>query len=144
MALLWTEPADVRSRWIGEKPLPEDTQIATLLEDAEDTVLAEFPDLPDRVEAEEIPEARVKKVVARIVMRHLRNPEGTRQRQSGAGPYQESITYGGDEPGSMYLTDEDRAELGGVGQGAAFTIDQTPAVVPTSPDAWLEVGRTWV
>lgn len=143
----WAVPSDVRDRWIGGSLDATDGQLATLIADAEDTILSEFPDLPDRIDSTDpattIPLLRVKKVVARVVMRHLRNPEGLRSTQEGAGPYQRSTTYGGNEPGSLYLTDEDRAELGGALTGAAFTIDQSPPATVTGPDGWLDLGRAW-
>lgn len=148
----WAVPQDVRGRWLGDVPLTaSDEQLTTLIADTEDTILREFPDLPDRIDADPstttnaIPLARVKKVVARIAIRHLRNPEGIRQTQEGAGPFQRGVTYGGDSPGSLYLTDEDRAELGGVLSGAAFTIDQTPpSDLPTGAAGWLAYGGAWV
>lgn len=149
----WTEPDDVTGRWIGDDPIPAtEDQISTLIADAEDTILREFPTLPDRVYTADaptdsdnpIPLFRVKKVVARVVIRHLRNPTGQRTRMEVAGPYTENVTYGGDSPGSLYLTDEDREELGGLLTGAAFTIDQTPKLpTPSGAHAWLEYGGTW-
>lgn len=152
--LVWTTTADVRDRWIGDEPLKAtDPQIKTLLEDAEDTVLREFPDMVSRVaraagldttDGPMTPLRRVKKVIARMVIRHLRNPKGIRQTQEGAGPFQRSMTMGGEEPGAIYLTDEDRAELGGHRSGGAFTIDTLPSVAPPdSPNSWLTLGRTW-
>jgi hypothetical protein len=153
VALLWTTPADVRGRWVGDDPFPfpegDDVTLSTLLEDAEDTVLREFPTLPDRVDADpatvanSIPKRRVAKVVARVVIRHLRNPAGQRSRMDVSGPFTQNVMFGGEEPGALYLTDEDRSELGGTEPGQAFTIDTTPAIIPTSPETWLELGRTW-
>lgn len=147
MALIWTEPADVRDRWLGQPLDKTDAQLTTLLEDAEDTILREFPDLPERVGsgAGQVPELRVQKVAARMVIRLLRNPEGYRQVQEGAGPFTEGRTFAGSTPGEMYLTDEDRADLGNVREGKAFTIDQTPdwGDAPDGPAAWLELGWTY-
>lgn len=142
MALLWTTVDDVKDRWIGEGSVPAtDEQIARLLEDAEDTVSGEFPDLNDRIDGGEIPPTRVAKVIARMVIRHIRNPEGVRSTQSTTGPFSEHVTFGGDAPGTIYLTDEDRAELAPRGVGRAFTIDPTPASVRgtytwLTPDTW--------
>lgn len=137
MALLWTSIDDVKTRWLGGDVPATDAQLATLLEDAEDTILGEFTDLDERITTG-LPIRRVRKVAARMVMRHLRNPSGVRTTQQGAGPFQESTTYGGDEPGALYLTDEDRAELGGHGsRGGAFTIDTTPPLYSVAPpDVW--------
>lgn len=151
-SLTWAQPSDVRDRWLGPEPLTaDDTQIATLLGDAEDTAIREFPDLAIRVARAEgddttegvaTPKRRVVKVLARMVIRHLRNPEGRRQTQESAGPFQRSTTYGGDEPGALYLTDEDRAELGGHRVGGAFTVDTIPARVRTTLDRSIE-PRLW-
>lgn len=130
MALVWASTQDVTDRWIGENPLPAtDAQIATLLEDAEDVILREFKTLEADVAAGTVPARRVAKVAARMVIRHLQNPSGMRQVQHTAGPFMEGLTYGGAEPGALYLTDEDRAELGGARSRSAFMIDMTPADV---------------
>lgn len=155
MALLWTAAVDVRDRWIGDTPLTAtDPQITTLLGDAEDTVLRVFPDMQDRIdraagdnetEGPQTPIARVKKVLARMVIRHLRNPEGVRSMQEGAGPFQRSTTLGGAEPGALHLTDEDLADLGGHTVGGAFTIDTMPVdAYPATPCEWLTLGETYV
>lgn len=141
MALKWTTAEDVTSRWVGDEPAPADTtQIELLLEDVEDTILREFPKIDTALDEGTLPLLRVKKVAARVVIRHLRNPSGKRSTQQGAGPFQQTETWGGDEPGSPYLTDEDRAELGGNRSGGAFTIDSLPtgsgAYEWITPDTW--------
>ena len=139
MALVYTAYTDVESRWIGGDVPASVAQVETLLEDAEDTILGEFPDLDARI-ADGLPERRVRKVAARMVIRHLRNPGGIRSTQQGAGPFQETTTFGGDEPGALFLTDEDRAEITGRKAGGAFTIDTTPAhVTAPQPDPWGDV-----
>ena len=154
--LAWTEVSDVRDRWMGDDPLtathPHNT---TLLVDAVDPVLRVFPDLATRIaradgsdltDGPSTPLGRVKKVIARMVIRHLRNPKGIRQTQEGAGPFQRSQTYGGEEPGAIILTEDDRDELTGrtTGPLGAFTIDTIPASsLAAGPSTWLELGRTW-
>lgn len=132
--MAWTAPQDVKDRWLlGDFPVP-DSQLMVLIGDAEDTVGSEFADIDARILAETLPVARVQKVVARMVIRHIRNPEGIRQINETTGPFTGSRTYGGAEPGSMYLTDEDRAELAGAKSGQrAFTIDTVPSTSPFSP-----------
>jgi hypothetical protein len=146
VALTWTTPADVTDRWLGSELDVTNDQIERLLEDAEDTVLREFPDLPERVDVIPggVPLVRVQKVVSRMVIRLLRNPEGLRQVQEGAGPYTENRTYGGAQPGELFLTDEDRAELGNTRDGRAFTIDQSaPDDELPSPAFWFQLGKTY-
>lgn len=134
MALSWTTTADVTTRWVGPDPIPaDDAKIATLLEDAEDTLLREDPTLQSRIDAALIPVLRVKKVAARMVIRHLRNPAGQRSIMDTGGPFARNVTFGGDEPGSLYLTDEDRGELGIRASSGAFTIDTTPPAATTPP-----------
>ena len=52
--------------------------------------------------------------------RVLRNPAGYRQVTSGTGPFTGSATYGGDQPGEIYVTDEDRKDLIGRGKGRSI------------------------
>lgn len=149
MPLLWTAPSDIRDRWLGDEPLDAtDAQLTTLLEDAEDTILRAFPDIQERIgdAPGELPELRVKKVAARVVIRHLRNPKGLRSVQETAGPYQEgrTVVQGGNEPGAMYLTDDERAELSEARVGKAFTINQTPQGyyeprAEIAPDSWYGI-----
>lgn len=125
--MAWATPQDVRDRWLGSTPLDvTDEQLEVLIADAEDTINRTFPDIQDRIDSSELPLTRVVKVVARMVIRHLRNPEGIRAVQEGAGPFQVSRTWGGNEPGALWLTDEDMAELAPGRRGRAFTIDTTP------------------
>lgn len=110
---MWTTPDDVRGRWVASAPLSfSDEQIQRHIDDAEDVILAEFPslaaDVPDRV-----PKARVVRVVARMVIRLLRNGDGLRSTNQSTGPFSAQTTYAGDNPGEIYLTDEDRRDLGG-------------------------------
>lgn len=126
---MWTTTTDVRSRWVGPDPIPDDEAVlATLIDDAEDTILREFPDLQDRIDDESLPVGRVVKVVCRMVIRHLRNPAGIRSEQDSAGPFAKGRTFGGQEPGSLSLSDADRADLSvpGVSSRKAFVIDLMP------------------
>lgn len=139
MSLLWTEATDVADRWIGG-PIPASpAQIETLLEDVEDLILTEFPELPDRVgdDPGQVPLSRVKRVAARVALRHLKNPDGVRSQMEGAGPFQKNTTYGGDDPGALFLTDADRADLGGTKSRRAFQVDMVPALPDEGPHQWL-------
>lgn len=132
---------DVVDRWISPEDIPAtQSTVETLLEDAEDTILREFPDIPTRIADGDLPVSRVAKIEARMVIRHLRNPGGLRSTQQGAGPYQQTVTFGGEEPGSLYLTEDDRRELRDPStlKGKAFTVDNTPSYYPSSylNDVW--------
>ena len=140
MPLAYTSYADVSSRWVGGEVPASEATVEALLADAEDSILHEFSDLDDRITDGRTSAYRVSKVAARMVMRHLRNPGGVRTLQHGEGPFNESLTFPGETSEGLYLTDDDRAELGGHKVGGAFTIDTTPPTyVPPEPDPWVVV-----
>ena len=115
----WADAEDVRLRWLNGALSVEEEEINTLLEDIEDFLGGEFPDLEERIGAGRLSARRLKRVVVRIAIRVLRNPAGYRQVTSGTGPFTGSATYGGDQPGEIYITDEDRKDLVGRGKGRA-------------------------
>jgi hypothetical protein len=124
---------DVKSRWLtGEVPAT-DAQILTLIGDAEDIILGEFPTIDADVASNVVPATRVVRVVARMIHRVLRNPEGVRTVQESTGPFGGSTTFGGDNPGELYLTDDDRRDIGGrKTKGKAFTV----STIPTAWGGW--------
>lgn len=120
--MAWATVQDIRDRWLdGELPYT-DEQVQTMVEDAEDIIAAEYRTVDARIASGELSTARVVRVVARMVVRVLKNPDGVRQRQETRGSFTGSVTYGGDNPGELYLSDEDRRDLGGsAGRGRAFS-----------------------
>lgn len=121
----WADAEDVRLRWLSGPLSVEDEQIEVLLEDIEDFLTGEFKDLEERISDGRLSEKRLTRVIVRIAIRVLRNPAGYRQVTSGTGPFTGSATYGGDQPGEIYVTDEDRKDLIGRGKGRsvkAFSI----------------------
>lgn len=131
----WASYDDIVNRWVGDD-LPDDIAVVNqLVLDAEDLIRYEFPDVQDRIDDEDLDVGRVKRVVANVVIRYLRNPQGYRSRQETTGPFGESFTVAGDRPGELWLTDADRALLSGDSGGRrpkAFTIDPTPRPSPLS------------
>lgn len=107
------DSGDVIDRWPGGDPPLTDDQINTLVKDAEDAILREFTDMPDRLASGKVPPRRITRVIARMVIRLMRNPEGLRTVQQGEGSFSGSLTYAGDHPGEVYMTDEDRRDLAG-------------------------------
>jgi len=101
-----------------------------------------------RIDADPITEPdlldNVKDVVTSMVQRVFRNPEGVRTRQETTGPFSGSVTLGGDQPGELWITDDElsRLVLAGSSPGA-FTIDTIPVTSPYSQhyvwpaDVWL-------
>ncbi|MEU3599889.1 hypothetical protein ABZ714_14355 [Streptomyces sp. NPDC006798] len=141
--MTYADYTDVVNRWTDSSDLPAtQPQVETLLSDAEAILLREFPNLVADVTAGTIPESLVVMVEVNMVTRRLRNPAGVRSIQEGAGPYQQTITHGGDDPGSLYLTDEERRLLSSnTYKNKAFSIDTTPSFW-RSPSESCEVWWT--
>lgn len=105
--MAWTQPSDILDRWIGDLPPGvEERYLLTAIEDVEDQFIILVPELVDEFGAL-IPLGRVKRVVARVVIRHLRNPEGLRSLSEATGPVTASVTYSGDDPGALAVLSED-------------------------------------
>lgn len=106
-------PQDVRDRWFlkSTKLSLSDEQLAVVIGDAEDLILQEFPNLHSQINEVTLPARRVTRVVCRVVIRYLRNPDGWRQVQSTTGSLSQGGTLAGDFPGELHLTAADRDEL---------------------------------
>ena len=140
---MWASVDDVLNRWIGDDAPCDAARVEAWIADAEVLLLAEYPDLVERIAAEATLGDRVRLVIARMVTRAFRNPNGTRQYAETTGPFTTSRTYGGDTPGDLWLTDDERALLGGAGGAQrAFTIN----TINTSgyPWGWWSGPDTWV
>lgn len=147
--MVWTAATDVVDSWIGDDA-PTNLDLVDLwIGKAEREVRRRIPDLQARIDAEaelippstELLEA-TKDVVVAMVSRVFRNPEGVRtiQKNSTTGPFTsgDSITMGGDQPGALWLTDDEVAKLrGDVISGGAFMVDTLP------PDAGLAYPIVW-
>lgn len=124
---MWVDGQDILDRLPEGMAAPADTYLATKVTDAEALISADVPNVQALIDSGDIPGDRVRLVVARMVIRHLLNPTGVRQRAAGQGPFTESTTYGGDNPGDLEFTASDRRTLLGLpGRGRAFSVDTTP------------------
>ena len=138
----WTQPSDIRDRWIGDLPAGvEDNYLLTAIEDVEDQLIILVPELVDQFD-DVIPLSRVKRVVSRVVIRHLRNPDGVRSLSEATGPVTASVTYSGDDPGALVVTSEDIEVLQGrPAAKGAWAHSMIPArsylaVKSLEPDVW--------
>lgn len=128
----WTIAADVIGDWIGSDAPDDAALVGKWIEKAERLLRSKIPDLSARVDADPVTEpdllGNVKDVVTEMVQEVFRNPERIRQRQEGTGPFTGSVTYGGDQPGTLRVTAEQITLLSvsGVSTGA-FTIDMIPS-----------------
>lgn len=124
---MWATVGDVKDRYIGGDLPASDAEIQVLVDDAEDIIRREVPDVEDLIESGEIPENRVRRIVAKMVIRVLRNPDGYRSTNLTSGPFSQGYTWAGDNPGELTLTDEDKDDLlPGMGGQRAFTVDLMP------------------
>lgn len=147
--MAWTTAAEVLAAWIGGDA-PSDTALVDVwVGKAERLLRAKVPTLAERVDADPETEpdllGNVKDVVTAMVQRVFRNPEGIRQRQETTGPFTGSVTYGGDQPGALWVTDAELSLISPAGTNrGAFTIDTIPVTSPYSPHYVAPVGSVWL
>ena len=136
----WTIPADVTGAWIGDSAPTDTALIQVWIDKAEREIRRQVPDIQSRIdlEAAAVPPvtallADAVDVAVNMVIRVFRNPDGVRQRQSMTGPFSESFTIAGSNPGVLMMTDDELAKLQGKRpQAGAFTIDLTPVGAPST------------
>ena len=136
--MAWTSSAEVVAAWIGGDAPTDSALVGVWVEKAERLLRAKVPTLAARVDADPLTEpdllGNVKDVVSAMVQRVFRNPEGIRTRQESTGPFGGSVTYGGDQPGSLWVSDAELAMISPSGSNrGAFTIDTIPVTSPFSP-----------
>jgi hypothetical protein len=134
--MAWTTAAEVIGAWIGDDAPSDASKVDVWIGKAEREVRRRVPGLQARIDAKEMDLLEnVRDVVTAMVHRVFRNPEGVRTVSTGTGPFSGSTTYGGDQPGGLYLSDDELAKLSpaGVNRGA-FTVDAIPVTSPFSPD----------
>lgn len=135
--MAWTTAQDVLNSWIGGDAPTDLAKVDAWIGKAERLIRREVPDIQARIDAE-APSTELldttKDVVAAAVTRVFRNPEGRRSMSVGTGPFSENVTFGGDQPGGLFLTDDELSSLQGFKAGQrAFTIDMIPSTSPYSP-----------
>lgn len=145
--MAWTSAAEVIDAWIGDDAPDDETKVDNWIGKAERLLRSKVPSLQARLAADPVVEldllGNVKDVVTGMVHRVFRNPEGVRQRQEGTGPFTGSVTYGGDQPGALWVTQAELDLL--VPDGAstgAFTIDMLPSTSPFS-DSYVPPLNAW-
>jgi hypothetical protein len=133
--MAWTTADDVIAAWIGDDAPSDASKVDVWIGKAEREVRRRVPDLQARIDGGTEPDLleNIQDVVTAMVHRVFRNPEGVRTTSRGDGPFSTATTYGGDQPGGLYLTDDELAKLSaaGVNRGA-FTIDTIPVTSPYS------------
>lgn len=141
----WTSFEDITSRWVGSGVPTDETLVTALIEDAEAVILAEYPRIQERVDAETLSQSVIVMVTARMVSRILRNPEGLSYWQQNTGPFGQGRNYGSNA--DIWLSADEKAMLAPTTRGKAFQVDIAPDMYdPTyglyvRPD--LEEERLW-
>lgn len=147
--MAWTSAAEVIAAWIGDDAPTDLAKVDLWIGRAERMLRGRVSGLESRMVADpntepDLPD-NVKDVVISMVQRVFRNPEGVRTRQETTGPFSGSVTLGGDQPGELWITDDElsRVSLAGTNQGA-FTIDTIPVTSPYSPHYVWPSGSVWL
>lgn len=135
--MAWTTANEVTAAWIGNDAPTDTALVGVWVAKAERLLRSKVPTLQARVDAGPDTEpdllGNIQDVVVAMVQRVFRNPEGIRQRQENTGPFSGSVTYGGDQPGALWVSDAELAMLAVAGSGAgSFTIDMIPSTSPFS------------
>lgn len=133
----WATPADVTTRWVGAGAPTNTAQVQAILDDAEQVILAEYPRIQERIDAETLAVETVRLVVVRMATRILRNPDGATYLAQTTGPFGMTRNLG--ENVDLFLTPQERALLAPTGRGRAFEIDLGANAV--SPSSTSEVWR---
>lgn len=130
-ATSWTATADLIAAWIGPDVPLDDGLVLQWLAKAERLVRSSVPGIQARIDGGLEPDLldNARDVVIDMVTRKFRNPEGLRQVQETTGPFTGSRTYGGSEPGSLYITDLElkKLALANTGGQRAFSVSMMPA-----------------
>lgn len=147
--MAWTTAAEVVAAWIGDDAPADVAKIDVWVGKAERLLRSKVPSLTARVGAVPVVEpdllGNVQDVVTAMVQRVFRNPEGVRQRQETTGPFTGSVTFGGDQPGSLWVTDAELALVSAAGSNrGAFTVDTIPVSSPVSPNYVAPDGSVWL
>jgi hypothetical protein len=136
----WTLPQDILDRWVGANA-PTDTDLLTaLIADAEAIVLAEYPAIQTRIDADELSVDVVIMVVSRMVSRVLRNPDNVSYWQQTTGPFGQARNFG-ENAVDIWLSGEEKQLLAPKRRGKSYEVDLGYNMLSQSDDLiWVELG----
>lgn len=141
----WATPEDVTSRWVGLGAPTDDALVEALIADAEAVILAEYPRIQERIDADTLALNTVVMVVCRMVTRMLRNPENLTYWQQNTGPFGQGRSFG--EEKDIWLTPAEMKILAPNTKGKAFELDLAPEAVPGyvvgTPPSETSFGHTY-
>jgi hypothetical protein len=135
----WATPQDILDRWVGNDVPTDLDLVQALINDAEAVILAEYPKIQDRIDADELPFNTVVMVQSRMVMRLLRNPENLTYWQQQTGPFGQARNFGTGNA-DIWLSDNELSLLAPKSRGKAYEVDQGVDAVGGSVDyIWLVI-----
>ncbi len=136
----WTLPQDILDRWVGANA-PTDTDLLNaLIADAEAIVLAEYPAIQTRIDANELSVDVVVMVVSRMVSRVLRNPDNVSYWQQTTGPFGQARNFG-ENAVDIWLSGEEKQLLAPKRRGKSYEVDLGHRMGSQSDDLiWIELG----
>lgn len=136
--MAWATFEDVVTRWVGAGEPTDEALVEAIIADAEQVILAQYPAIQDRIDAETLPLERVTFVVTQMVSRVLRNPEGLSSWQQQTGPFGQSRVFGTENVG-IYLTDNELKMLSPNRKGKAFEVNLAPNMTSgTEAGVWVD------
>lgn len=140
--MAWVVAQDVIDAWIGEDTPTNTASLTTWIGRAERLVRSSVPGLQSRIDGGLEPDLleNVQDVVVSMVERKFRNPEGVRTRQETTGPFSGSVTLGGDQPGELWITDDELKRIAPASASGPISIDMIPVTSPFSPHYVPPIG----
>lgn len=127
--MAWATFEDVTSRWVGSGAPTDQALVDALIADAEAVILAEYPRIQERIDADTLPISTVIMVVTRMVSRVLRNPEGLSYVQQTTGPFGQAKNYG-TTSSDIWLTGDEIKLLAPKRKGKAYEVNVAPYALP--------------
>ena len=143
--MTWTTHTDVLDRWVGDDKPTDTDLISALILDAEAVILAEYPAIQGRIDANKLSVNTVIMVVCRMVSRLLRNPEGLTYWQQQTGPFGQARNYGS-SGADIWMTSEEEELLAPKRRGKAYELNLAPdpspgnLVVLMNGNTYIETG----
>ena len=108
----WTVAQDVLDAWIGDDEPTDSLLIQKWIDKAEREIRFQASGIQVRITAAEADLLEnVVDVVVAMVTRKFRNPEGIRTANTTTGPFSESRTFGGNDPGELLMLPGELAKL---------------------------------
>ncbi|WP_104128009.1 Gp19/Gp15/Gp42 family protein [Cryobacterium sp. Y57] len=130
--MAWTTAQNVINAWIGDDDPTDTALIATWIDKAEREIRFKVPGIQARITAAEVDllENAID-VVTAMVIRKFNNPQGIRTANTATGPFSESRTFGGDDPGELVMLANELAKLtANASDRRAFGVNLIPTTSP--------------